>query len=117
MNAESRCLIGAATCVSKPRWLLTAGSFLATCLVSCGVMRFLVLHLEAVFTWPVALSSLGLGVSFSWFLLQRWRISHPVRCAAWIGLCAGVAGSGLYTLMECALISLFPPYIGLIPAS
>jgi hypothetical protein len=75
-------------------------------------MRFLVLHLEAPFSWPVALISVALGVSLSWFVLRRWRITHPVRCAAWIGLCAGVAGSGLYTLMLLVLIYLFLPYFG-----
>ena len=80
-------------------------------------MRFLTLHVEAMFSWPAALASLGMGGSFSWFLLRHLRASHPVRCAAWIGVCAGIAGSGLYTLMLYALICLFPPYIGLAPTS
>jgi hypothetical protein len=77
-------------------------------------MRVSMLSVEAVFSWPVALASVGLGVSLSWFCLRQWRISHPVRCAVWIGLCAGVAGSGLYTLMGFALSYLLPLHIGFV---
>jgi hypothetical protein len=95
------------------RWC-QGGVFLLACLSSCIVMRLFMRQYEfVVFTLPFALVSIGLGGGAAWRTLRLWRDARPIYCAGVLGLCAGLAGSGTFTLMGHVLAFLFPVYYDL----
>jgi hypothetical protein len=89
-----------------------SGLFLVMGVSSCMVMRLLMRQYEFVFTLPFALVSIGLGSGVAWRTLGRWLDARPLYCAGVLGLCAGLAGSGTFTLMGCLIGFLFRPHFG-----
>jgi hypothetical protein len=65
-----------------------------------------------VFTLPFALVSIGLGSGAAWRTLRRWRDARPLCCAGVLGLCAGLVGSGTFTLLGHVIASLSPVSFG-----
>ncbi len=72
-------------------------------------MLWLMRHYEVLAFWPFAMLFMGIGVMLSWFALQQWRELYPVRCAAAVGLCSGIAGSGACLLAVYALVLVVTP--------
>ncbi len=72
-------------------------------------MRLLMREYEFVFTLPFAFATIGLGTGAAWQTLRRWRDTRPLYCAVVLGVCAGLAGSGTFTLMGRAIASLLLP--------
>ena len=72
-------------------------------------MRILVGTYDSFFSLPIGLLSVIVGVVIAWTALQRWRFDAPIRCAAWVGVSAGLAGAGLFMLLGYLLGYLFTP--------
>src|ERR1044071_3599840 len=74
-------------------------AFFFAALCSAAAMRLLArTHPAAFGPWP-GLFAVAVGICLSWIALRRWRVTAPIHCATWVGLCAGFAGAGLYVLM------------------
>lgn len=80
--------------------------FLTAALVSALLMRILVRNQEWAFSLWAAIFNLFIGVQLAWSALQRWRFVAPLRCAALVGLAAGVAGAGAFVLFGYLLANL-----------
>ena len=83
---------------SAAHWLNKFGTFLVTCFVSAAVMRLLVRDNALLFNLPMGLLFLVMAVRCAWGCL-RWRYVAPLRFAALLGVCAGVAGAGLFIVV------------------
>lgn|ERR1051325_501203 len=92
-----------------PRWRRKAGMFLTCCLGSAVMMRLLMLEYDSVFALPFALLALIGSSVLGWFILRRWRFVAPLRCAAELGLCAGIGGFGLNIIFAYGVAYLFTP--------
>lgn len=76
------------------------------------MMRLLILKHDNVFTLPFAFLALISSGVLGWFVVRRWRIVAPLRCASELGICAGIGGLGLYILFAYAIAYLFTPHFG-----
>lgn len=74
------------------------------------MMRSLMLEFEPVFSLPFALLALLGSSALGWFILLRWRVVAPIRCASELGVCAGIGGFGLYILFVYGVAYLFTPH-------
>jgi hypothetical protein len=104
------------TIINRPflHWLRKAEVFFACCLGTAALMRVLVLKYDLLFTLPFAFLSLLSGAVLGWCALWRWRFVAPLRCAAELGICAGIGGLGLYILFAYLMACLFTPQNGLV---
>jgi hypothetical protein len=82
------------------RALILAVQFAFACLGAAAWMRFIVRQDIVHGTMPFALVALLAGVTVAWLALQKWRSTHPQRCAVITGLCGGVGGAGLVLLLR-----------------
>ena len=72
-------------------------------------MRLLMLAFDSVFSLPFALGALISSAVLGWYVIRRWRFVGPLRCAAELGICGGIGGSGLFILFGYAIAYLFTP--------
>src|SRR6267143_3954594 len=89
--------------------------FFATCLCACAAIRLLMRRYEWLCSLPVGVSTLITGAMAAWWALQRYRNASRFGCAAALGLCSAVAGSGLFTLLVHGILLLLPSHWGPMP--
>lgn len=94
---------------SFSRWLGRAAVFLLSCFGTTRLMRLLMLEYDSIFSLPFAFLALATSAVFSGFVVRRWRLAAPLRCASELGICGGIAGLGLFILFAYAVAYLFTP--------
>ena len=67
-------------------WLYRDAVFMIACLLSATLMQLLIRKYDFLFSVPVGLGTLTLGVGCAWFALQSWRFASPIRSAAVVGV-------------------------------
>jgi hypothetical protein len=104
--------VGMTIARSSSGWLSKGGTFFVCCLCTTALMRLLMLEYEFVWSLPFASLSLVAGALLVRCTLRRWRFIAPLRCASAVGVCAGIAGPGLFALFPHAIGYLLPSYFG-----
>jgi fluoride ion exporter CrcB/FEX len=83
-----------------PRALALTIKFTLACLGGAAWMRFIIRQGIVDAAVPLALAALVVGVTAAWLTLQKWRSTHPHRCATITGFCGGIGGAGFVLLLR-----------------
>jgi hypothetical protein len=75
-------------------------TFTLACLGGAAWMRLIIRQGLVDATLPFALAALVVGGSVAWLALQKWRSTHPHRCATITGFCGGIGGAGFVLLLR-----------------
>ena len=93
-------------------WAQKTACFLLACLGCAALMRLMLRRSDFLYDPGFGLLLTFTGITLAWFSLKTLRFAAPLRSAAALGICAAVAGAGIFILLIRALVYLFPPFFG-----